>query len=74
MADRYEFEATAVGEIPMGRKQDHSARQYSDTMMCTRCGKSWDVNDPSPPECIDEKKQPEGRYSWEKKRSYKPFK
>lgn len=26
------------------------ARQHSDQMMC-ECGRSWDVNDPEPPEC-----------------------
>lgn len=28
-----------------------SARQYNDQMTCSHCGKSWDVNDPDPPEC-----------------------
>lgn len=28
-----------------------AARQYGDQMQCARCGKSWDVNDPDPPEC-----------------------
>lgn len=27
------------------------ARQYSDQMLCDRCGLQWDVNDPDPPEC-----------------------
>lgn len=27
------------------------ARQYSDQMLCDRCGLQWDVNDPEPPEC-----------------------
>lgn len=30
-----------------------TARQYGDQMQCARCGKSWDVNDPDPPECED---------------------
>ena len=28
------------------------ARQYSDQMICEKCGLQWDVNDPEPPECI----------------------
>lgn len=27
------------------------ARQYSDQMLCPRCGLAWDVNDPDPPSC-----------------------
>lgn len=27
------------------------ARQYSDQMICGRCGLQWDVNDPDPPTC-----------------------
>lgn len=27
------------------------ARQYSDQMLCGRCGLGWDMNDPEPPEC-----------------------
>lgn len=27
------------------------ARQYSDQMLCDRCGLQWDVNDPDPPCC-----------------------
>lgn len=27
------------------------ARQFGDQMQCAACGKSWDVNDPEPPEC-----------------------
>lgn len=30
-----------------------AARHYGDQMQCSRCGKSWDVNDPDPPECED---------------------
>lgn len=29
-----------------------SARQYSDQMQCSRCGLTWDVNDPDPPQCL----------------------
>lgn len=32
------------------------ARQYSDQMLCDRCGLQWDVNDPDKPECLPEKK------------------
>lgn len=28
------------------------ARRHSDQMCCGRCGHSWDVNDPDPPECL----------------------
>lgn len=35
------------------------ARQYSDQMLCDRCGLQWDVNDPDPPECRDSYKTPE---------------
>lgn len=36
------------------------ARQYSDQMMCSRCGLQWDVTDPDPPQCKkkDEKVKP----------------
>jgi len=27
------------------------ARQFSDQMMCGRCGLQWDVKDPEPPRC-----------------------
>ena len=27
------------------------ARQYSDQMICTKCGLVWDTNDPDPPKC-----------------------
>ena len=27
------------------------ARQYSDQMQCSRCGLTYDVNDPDPPDC-----------------------
>lgn len=28
------------------------ARQFSDQMICGRCGLQWDTNDPDPPACI----------------------
>lgn len=28
------------------------AVQYSDQMICDRCGLQWDVNDPEPPACV----------------------
>lgn len=28
-----------------------AARQYSDQIHCSHCGRQWDVNDPDPPEC-----------------------
>lgn len=31
--------------------QHKSARQFSDQMVCSHCGKAWDVNDPEPTEC-----------------------
>lgn len=27
------------------------AQQYSDTMVCVLCSLTWDVNDPTPPQC-----------------------
>lgn len=30
------------------------ARQYSDQMQCA-CGLAWDMNDPDPPECPQER-------------------
>lgn len=32
------------------------ARQYSDQMICGKCGLQWDINDPDPPECNPVKK------------------
>ena len=34
---------------------EHKARQYGDELYCRVCGKTWDVNDPDPPPCIDRK-------------------
>ena len=34
------------------QNHDGNARQYSDQMVCSRCGLVWDVNDPEPPECV----------------------
>lgn len=28
------------------------ARQYSDQLVCRRCGHHWDVNDDDPPKCL----------------------
>ena len=28
-----------------------NARQYSDQMVCDKCGLEWDVNDPDAPAC-----------------------
>jgi len=33
--------------------EHQSARQFSDQMLCSHCGKAWDVNDPEPPECAE---------------------
>jgi hypothetical protein len=32
------------------------ARQHSDQMVCDRRGLVWEVNDPEPPECLEEPK------------------
>ena len=37
------------------------ARQYGDQMCCGKCGLTWDVNDPEPPEC---RKEGEGRRAY----------
>jgi hypothetical protein len=35
---------------------EHKAvRQYSDEYQCSHCGKTWDVNDPEPPPCTEER-------------------
>lgn len=31
-----------------------AARQYSDQMVCNKCGLAWDMNDPEPPQCKPE--------------------
>ena len=36
----------------------HCLRQYSDQMTCRKCGKTWDVDDPEPPECEDKDDAP----------------
>lgn len=33
---------------------EHKARQYGDELQCHICGKTWEVNDPEPPPCINE--------------------
>jgi hypothetical protein len=33
-------------------------RQFNDQIMCSHCGKCWDVNDPDPPPCEPLKKDP----------------
>lgn len=35
----------------MSNNHHCQARQYSDQMICGKCGLAWDVNDPEPPEC-----------------------
>jgi predicted amidophosphoribosyltransferase len=35
------------------------ARQYSDQMVCPRCGLQWDVNDPDPPQCRKDEPKPQ---------------
>lgn len=35
-------------------KPEHVAKRYQDQYYCSRCGKSWDIDDPEPPECEDE--------------------
>lgn len=38
-----------------GNQRDGTACQsiqYSDQMQCGRCGYTYDVNDPDPPECV----------------------
>lgn len=36
--------------MPEVNRSQCKARQMSDQMYC-ECGRSWDVNDPDPPEC-----------------------
>lgn len=35
------------------------ARQYSDQMICGKCGVQWDVDDPEPPVCPKRKQKEE---------------
>lgn len=35
----------------MDRPKTCEARQYSDQMLCAKCGLIWDMNDPDPPPC-----------------------
>lgn len=38
----------------METKDHKKVIQYSDQFFCSWCGKTWDANDPYPPECSDE--------------------
>lgn len=38
---------------------EHKARQYGDELQCHICGKTWEVNDPESPPCINEETPPE---------------
>lgn len=33
----------------------HSTKRYGDQFQCWRCGRSWDTNDPDPPDCKTDK-------------------
>ena len=33
------------------KNRECEARQYSDQMMCNKCGLQWDINDDDPPLC-----------------------
>ena len=35
-----------------------NAIQQSDQVFCSWCGKTWDINDPHPPECSEERHAP----------------
>lgn len=37
---------------------EHNARQYGDELQCHICGKTWEVNDPEPPPCINPETPP----------------
>lgn len=32
--------------------EEHEAVRHCDEMQCHKCGKSWDVGDTEPPECL----------------------
>ena len=49
---RVKTQAIASGVDP---KRNCKAYQVSDQMRCPRCGYQWDVNDPDPPWCKNEK-------------------
>ncbi|QGF21060.1 hypothetical protein MA11_gp35 [Pectobacterium phage MA11] len=40
-------------EMNTMRSPHRQPRQYSDQVSCSACGKTWDVNDPEPPECVE---------------------
>lgn len=29
----------------------HQIKRYNDQYSCSKCGKTWDINDPEPPVC-----------------------
>lgn len=39
----------------MENKDHKKVIQYSDQFFCSWCGKTWDANDPHPPECSEKK-------------------
>lgn len=39
----------------METKDHKKVIQYSDQVFCSWCGKTWDANDPHPPECSEKK-------------------
>lgn len=45
------------------------AKQYSDQMICGKCGLQWDMNDPDPPECRDVTKPEEKDQARDEKNS-----
>ena len=48
---------SAVGAFFMGCVMpDCAAKQYSDQMVCKKCGLTWDMNDYDPPKCKPDKK------------------
>lgn len=47
-------------------------RQYSDQVSCSACGKTWDVNDPEPPECVETFQQAIDRQAEENRRRLHP--
>ena len=37
---------------------EHKERRYGDQLHCHVCGKQWDIDDPEPPQCINEETPP----------------
>lgn len=46
---------------------EHKERHYGDQIHCHICGKQWDIDDPEPPQCINEETPPGAKTKVSKK-------